>query len=736
MSIKPPLVASQPAVGLLPQPIGYLEVGGHSGAAEANGLTLPDFGFIHKVDAFLQPALVANIAMGSAVLSWHNQGNGVTGDGGWAHWATEFDRQEQSSGIGAQLWGATTLSAVMSSTGLTSLSATLRDNFYPGEYIVLGAGANTEVVQVSIGYTAATGAGTIAITTTTETHASGDPVYHAPLNEGYLPKSQMSILDYGMPDAAANFPQNPTGTFGTTPGATRGYVPYKHALRSTIAMARCSVIYKDTHPSCIYGGTWTSTPGTSTASYPQIGWFGGGNAGNFHSATVNGATIQFSTEPHFPGGTAVAFFASNNLGNGANWTTTVNGSASSTLDTRNVNAVLMNDAVGLPTGKTTLCCIRFTGLAAGVNTIICTAATIQTAAPFFGWGVEPLNPTSVVVPLGWRVRDPTSDQPLLGFGSLNQAQYGYWRRSPTTGQTATVTAAAGTASGSVTLGSAVLIGTTATDKTAVYPGDTITIGASTSQETRRIVAVDSTTTLHVDANFVSTHTGEVCQIGLQNADFVGGGYLNRADTQGLTSCPGINTYTRQVIAEFTDNLVRAFDLDDALSGGPGFPIDPTVISGDGTHPNEKGAGLGASALSQMILAYQRSPKLTAAPTINNKRKYLPVWPASATGRPCFFVNSWADLFPSISLFPRSGYYKDFRTREVEVIIAAQLGSDSTICTLPAGCRPSKMAFLPGYGNNGPAMLLVAPTGAISFAYGYGVPSGTYAICRGIFLAEQ
>lgn len=94
-----PLAMPDWPASLIATPLGFLDILGHSGIADYKGVTQPDFGAAHRLDQELQPALYRNIAMGSAIHSWHDQGNAALGDGGWAHAATEFDRGEEVAGF-------------------------------------------------------------------------------------------------------------------------------------------------------------------------------------------------------------------------------------------------------------------------------------------------------------------------------------------------------------------------------------------------------------------------------------------------------------------------------------------------------------------------------------------------------------------------------------------------------------------------------------------------------------
>src|SRR5205085_7455208 len=97
---------------------------------------------------------------------------------------------------------------------------------------------------------------------------------------------------------------------------------------------------------------------------------------------------------------------------------------------------------------------RITGLNAGVNTITLTATAISGNASFLGWGIEAPQP-----PLIYLLLDPRATK------YTNWAAFSYYTRAPIGTQTATVSA--GSLS-TVTLGTAITIGTTGTGSSAVY----------------------------------------------------------------------------------------------------------------------------------------------------------------------------------------------------------------------------------------------------------------------------
>lgn len=693
--------------------IGYLSVAGDSHWSDNAGIAAPDYGVAHKIDGFLAPATYRNIARAGQVQCWHQQGNGALGDGGWAAFATEFDRQEQ-----VYSKGATTSTGAYSAP---NAPVTERTGFLAGEWVVWGTGTTTEIVQIAQSYAGATGAGNIPLAAApVQTHASGDPFYHACRNEGYLAKDSLVIIGAGYNDAAVLGPFQ-QGTFGTTRGASRGLGPYQHALRFSLAQARCSVIYRYDHVSCIYTGTWNAFGASSSLSYPPTFAFGAPSGGGPSPANtalaytqVSGSTVSFSTPPDFAGGTVDIFLMAGNDGAGTQWQSAVAGAT--TVGNRNVlntvaqNAKSMNDVADptVSTAKHTGCVWREKNLNPGVNTITITSTTNGTGW-FLGWGMEAPSP-----PLIFVMQEPRT--PL--YTGIAGAGYG-----PRTfgGTGASVTAGHGAAAGEVTfVGATLTLGVAGTvSTTAAQEGDTITIGTGATRETRRIVGFTGSpaTACQVDANFVNAHTNEAVIIGWQDADVVGGGYQNLLDTQGKTSVPGLAAAITSIVAEF-DTSVIAFSVDTALTGGPGTAVDSTNFCRDGLHLNEKGSGAVAGAVYQTLLPQPWTIPQIASPTVPNKRTWLGVYgdvgasPASSGIDPVF-QNGWTNYYPQNANFARVGYYKDMRTRYASVHGAVTGGSavsGNVIFALPAGYYPKEEWPLDAYvinedGTLGPAQVV-------------------------------
>lgn len=766
MPNKSPWVqGGSPNLVAVADPIGTLDTLGDSRLADPGwglgGNSTPDQGIAHKIDGMLNAALSRNIAILGSKLSWNNQGNGADGDGGWAEVITQFPRDELIA-----YRSASTTTGTLTAGVSTSVPVVDRSYFVAGEWVILGTGANVERIQVSLSYVPnVAGAGSVAFATAVaNNHASGEPIYHAASGEGWLAKSSCVLVGWGGNDLALAGPRNTIKldglVNGTNVGAGRGWDPFKEALRAVISHMRCAVVYRDTHPTCIYTGTWTNSPATTTSSYPSIGAYGGtnlqgatGNNNNFHyvpSGTGAGtASVSITLPPDLPpGATAVMFFLGYVAGGGSPWSFTVNGgptlrdgsSGTNAYSTTNMNAVVLNEAAGQPSNHMTIGCFRFKNSQPG-DIIVATAGAITgVGSIFLAWGVEAPKPPYIGVTLNAR---PAS---VAGWAST---LFGYGQRAMAGARTATVAAGAGTAAGSVTLGSAITTATAGTvNGLATQPGDTITIGTNpATMETRRIVAIASTTTVSVDANFNNAHTGEAVAIGMQDADFVGGGYVNLSDTQGKTSVPGERGAKLAICSEF-DAMVEPLDLDAMINGGPGVASAPySNFAPDGVHFNDQGSGLGAAGVVQRINRSRMNIPELAMTVVSNRRPFLPVYgdsgvtPAPGSGAILKFQNGWSNYFPiasSAQLFPKTGIYKDQRTREVSVKGCIYGGTDSTIWVQPLGYNPevgSGRAVIPGWGSAGPGALQIDAGGNVSFLAGYPGTTGWF-LFNGSYLSAS
>jgi hypothetical protein len=705
------------------------------------GPSVVDFGIAQKVASALQLQL-RSCALGGAYHSAQDLGNGNLGDAGWAHIANEYNRQEQSS-----------QKANTSSTGAYSagIPVAARDGITAGEYLVwesIATPANTEIVQVSTTYVPATGAGTVALVAApVHTHANLDPVYHACRNEGYLAKSSLVIVcAEGYLDLAIAGPgaapatlnsQWQSGTFGTTNGASTGLSPFMHALRFTICNFRCSVIYASNHLSNHYGtspGAWTNFPVTAnTASFPTLYTpFNGGNTGgSFQYASASGDTMFFSTAPDFPGGVVNVFFAvGNSFASGAVLDYSVAGAttvamtshaAGTVYDNRGQNNAPMNSAAA-PAGFITGTVMRIPALNAGVNTITIKATTINASSlvGFLGWGPEAPIPPLINVIQPARVPIPAA----TWYGIRTRAATG-----------ATVLAGHGATAGDVTFtGGTVALGTAGTPSaTAAQINDTITLdkGNAALEETRRIVSYTGSpaTACQVDHNFVNAHTAATFVLGLQDADYMGGGYFNAADAQGKLSVPGTAGAIASVVSEF-DASVLLFNADAAVNppGGAGSAIQPLNFYWDGLHYNDQGSALIAEGLVAAIVSQSHLMPQIVSPTVPNRRTFQWVYgDAGATPAASVltvsFVNSWTNVFSSTftgaTTYPRTGYFKDPRTRYVTVrgAVLGNVGTGTTIFTLPVGYRPVGPTPLAAYslttgGVYSPAIVMVNAAGAV------------------------
>lgn len=184
-----------------------------------------------------------------------------------------------------------------------------------------------------------------------------------------------------------------------TLGPTTNLEPFTNALAACISRVRASAVYEQSHASVTYPtGSWSDGSAGAVAGAGNL-LFASGGAYKYASS----GTIQVVTPSSFPGGTvALAFLAGAN-GEGASVTFTVNGNASGvTLDTRSKNACDYGTSHTSGTNRNvTPAVARFTGLAAGTNTIVATVGSVATSCLFDAWWVEADPPPVVVCPGGW-----------------------------------------------------------------------------------------------------------------------------------------------------------------------------------------------------------------------------------------------------------------------------------------------------------------------------------------------
>lgn len=706
--------------GVRPKSIGYLDIIGHSHMAE-NGATFPDWGAAHKLDGFLQPAVYDSIALGGAIAAYHNSGNAAQGDGGWAHVATEMPRDEIITGYGK----TTVTSATI--VGATSIPVAERAGFYYGEYIVMGRGTNTESVQISVDPAGVSGPGNLTVTACVNAHAAGDAFYHAPRNQGgYLPRSQLTLVGLGLNDLARFGPYT-QGTFGTTAGASRGLTPTMHALRYIFAHVRSAVVFPVTHPTVAITGAWVSFPyADGTKSYPAS-W---GASGQMYYSATPGSTMSFTTAPDFPGGVINFFSMCSGDGSGGLWDVAITGattySQTSCHDNRDVNAVTFNDSVALPTGKSTGTVYRTPKLNPGVNLVTMTlSAFAHTAAWALGFGVEAQQLPAILM-----VHDPR-------MGQQAYTQFGYYQRRSSVLPAAVATATSGSAT--VNFPVAFTVGTTATNAAAVFPGDTITLGYGLStQETRRIITVNSSTQVTVDAAFATTHTAENVNVGMQDADLVGGGYANPNDTQGKISVPGLQAKTRAVMAEF-DSWIGEVNLDTAFNPTV-LTVDTLNFGSDGIHYNDRGHALAAAEIAKGYYARNWTFTQLAAPSIGMSRTFINVYgdagATPVTNQTVVFYNGFSNYFPVSNFYAKTGFYKDMRTREIFVrgAVYGGTGNGNIIWQMPRGYRPAAILPFAGFSQVGPVLLEIDSNGYVYVSAGW--PGANVGITFAFsFLAE-
>lgn len=148
-------------------------------------------------------------------------------------------------------------------------------------------------------------------------------------------------------------------------------LPYRHALRASIARLRCAALFQDNDATVTLGGSGTWVRGTSTAH----------NSGNGFSYNVtSGATITITTPLSFPGGTLDLFFVAWNDGLGG----TVTGPVSLGSPTLATGDFAHTDGKG---GGV----MRIEDVPAGSASYVFTTSSVSGSAGviFDSWGWEP-----------------------------------------------------------------------------------------------------------------------------------------------------------------------------------------------------------------------------------------------------------------------------------------------------------------------------------------------------------
>src|SRR5438445_9302521 len=170
------------------------------------------------------------------------------------------------------------------------------------------------------------------------------------------------------------------------------------------------------------------------------------------------------------------------------------------------------------------------------------------------------------------------------------------------------------------------------------------------------------------------------------------------------------------------------------------------FDGDLVHYNDQGHSLiGAQTIKKMQLSALSIDQL-ALETIPMTKTWIPVY--GDNGQPQHntagaFLNGWANYYSTIGqnsdakTYPRTGYYKDNRTRMVTVqcFVSQQGGVQpvtSIIFQLPLGYRPANKQTFVGQGGSGMTIFEIDTHGNV---YVIAHASGTQGF-SGSFLAEQ
>lgn len=176
---------------------------------------------------------------------------------------------------------------------------------------------------------------------------------------GFAALGGMYAVQYGINDAAY------------LGGELVELLPYRHALRATIARLRCASVFEDDDASVVLGGSSSWVRGTSTAANSGIG---------FSYNTTSGATITINTPKSFPGGNLDLFFVAwDDAGGGVVTGPTALGSPTITT----------TEFAGSGSRRTGV--MRIGSVPAGENSWVFTTSSVTGSAGiiFDAWGWEP-----------------------------------------------------------------------------------------------------------------------------------------------------------------------------------------------------------------------------------------------------------------------------------------------------------------------------------------------------------
>lgn len=340
--------------------IARMAVYGHS-LAYGGGASDPDRDVTTHLASMLKMREIPR-ATGGAILHWHQEN--TTGDGGYAAVLAGEPKKTRAAST------STTAVTGGSSTTVTVASVT---GFTVGKLISVGTGALGEVVYITnVAGSVLTVQRPDGTTTFARSHASGEPVYEVPTE--YLNLNPLYLLWYGLNDLAAS---------PITSSLAYLRNRYKDPLRLAISRVRCAEIFEESHPSCVYTGSWGASGGTNAST-------SGGTAKQVQA--VN-AAVTIHVPDNFPGGTVALGFAFYSTPTSASQTVfgvTVDGNAAPSYTTPST----YNFTTKINGG-----CHRLTGLAPGRHTIVVTCTTLGTGNIFFDWwGIESVQPPLVLVP--------------------------------------------------------------------------------------------------------------------------------------------------------------------------------------------------------------------------------------------------------------------------------------------------------------------------------------------------
>lgn len=225
------------------------------------------------------------------------------------------------------------------------------------------------------------------------------------------------------------------------------------------------------------------------------------------------------------------------------------------------------------------------------------------------------------------------------------------------------------------------------------PGATVTVGSGGTAETRSVSSQTGATIALSGGNFANTHAiGESVQIGIQDYD------LTVTLSNAITS----------VVNEFADSNVFTVDVDSVI--GKSW----ANYAGDGLHFNDRGHGIIAQKLLEVLRPRLSALSLVTRPVVDDRRSYT-----SSVYNGITFSNNWGSYTVSDPTVadPPVQLWKDVLNGTVHMqgVVRQNPAGDpfnTTILTLPKGMRPFYDLAYTCATDKGPGVLQIGKDGTV------------------------